>query len=389
MKILAFTGEKFFLTTHGYVSKQTSIAFVQQVFGVENVEVVGSIDKDYNGENYSSCVNPNCFNEIRGYDSTKDFLLKTLTKKGFLKKYIKHINKLLTKKNIDYVWIRTPSVGSIIFGLCALKKGYRVINHICANAGKTWKDPKYSLPEKAIGYCASVLVRHLLSRICKHTNTINLTTGSELESFSKKHTKTNTYQMVDMMISEQHIGKSKAISVNGKIRKILFIGRIVRDKGVFDLVDTVHNDSRFSLTIIGGGADFEELSDYIATKKSSNIELTGQLPHSELHKFLNETDLVCVPSNNFYEGFPRVIMEAWSYAKPVVVSRVGGISAFVKNEENGLVITPGNQQELRSALIKTLDESIYKTISDGATEMKKYSTVDYWRKYIRKILNVS
>ena len=387
--ILVFSGEKFSKNTDGYVSKQTSVAFVQKVFSEGSVEVVGAIDKGYNAQNYSSCVNLFSFHEITGYDSTKDFLWRSLIKRGFLKQYIEQINKLLVGKKYDFVWIRTPSIGSIIFGLCALKNEFKVINHICANAGKTWKDPKYSSLEKGFGFCASILIKYLLSRICRHKNTINFTTGSELQFFSEKYAKNNTYQMVDMMISEQHIGKSKAISVNGKIRKILFIGRIVRDKGVFDLVDTVHNDSRFSLTIIGGGGDFEELSDYIAIKKSSNIELTGQLPHSELHKFLNETDLVCVPSNNFYEGFPRVIMEAWSYAKPVVVSKVGGISAFVKNEENGLVITPGNQQELRSALIKTLDDSIYKTISDGATEMKKYSTVEYWTKYIRKILNVS
>lgn len=389
MKILTFTGEKFSENIDGYLSKQTSVAFVQKVFGEAQVEVVGSIDKDSNSENYSSCVNSSSFYEITGYDSTKDFLWKSLFKKGFLKQYIEHVNKLLNEKKIDYVWIRTPSIGSVIFGLCALKNELKVINHICANAGKTWKNPKYSSLEKAFGFCASFLILHLLSRICRHTNTINFTTGSELQSFSKKYSKTNTYQMVDMMISEQHIDKRRAISVNGEIRKILFIGRIVRDKGIFDLVDTVSNDLRFSLTIIGGGPDIEELKDYITIKKSSNIELTGQLPHSKLHKFLNETHLVCVPSNNFYEGFPRVIMEAWSYEKPVVVSRVGGISAFVKNEENGLVISPGNQLELRSALIKTLDESIYKTLREGATRMKKYSTVDYWTKFIRKTLNVS
>ena len=131
------------------------------------------------------------------------------------------------------------------------------------------------------------------------------------------------------------------------------------------------------------------MSDYIATKKSSNIELTGQLPHTELHKFLNETDLICVPSNNFYEGFPRVIMEAWAYEKPVVVSNVGGISAFVRNAENGLVISPGNQIELRKALVKTLDENIYKLLKEGAADMKKYSIVDYWTKFIRRTLNVS
>ena len=389
MKILVFSGEKFIKYNDGYVSKQTSVAFVQRVFSEAEVEVVGALDKDYDAKSYSSFVSCAAFHEIVGYDSTKDFLWKSLFKRGFLKQYIEQINKLLIGKKYDFVWIRTPSIGSVIFGLCALKNEFKVINHICANAGKTWKDPKYSSLEKAFGFCASILIKHLLSRICRHKNTINFTTGSELQSFSKKYAKTNTYQMVDMMISEQYIDKGRKFSVNNEAREILFIGRIVRDKGVFDLVDTVDNDARFSLTIIGGGADFKELKDYIADKKSSNIQLTGQLPHSELHKFLNETDLVCVPSNNFYEGFPRVIMEAWAYEKPVVVSNVGGISAFVKNAENGLVISPGNQIELRKALVKTLDENIYKLLKEGAVDMKKYSTVDYWTKFIRRTLNVS
>ena len=95
MKILTFTGEKFSKNIDGYVSKQTSVAFVQKVFGEAQVEVVGAIDKDSNTENYSSCVNSSSFYEITGYDSTKDFLWKSLFKKGFLKQYIEHINKLL------------------------------------------------------------------------------------------------------------------------------------------------------------------------------------------------------------------------------------------------------------------------------------------------------
>ena len=66
------------------------------------------------------------------------------------------------------------------------------------------------------------------------------------------------------------------------------------------------------------------------------------------------------------EGFPRVIMEGWAHKKPVIVSQVGGVKAFVKNAENGLIFTPGNQSELLIALESLLkDDELLKEVRKG------------------------
>jgi glycosyltransferase involved in cell wall biosynthesis len=118
-----------------------------------------------------------------------------------------------------------------------------------------------------------------------------------------------------------------------------------------------------------------------------HIVFTGQLPHHQLSQLYCESDAVVVPSNNFYEGFPRVIMEGWSHHKPVIVSQVGGVKAFVKNKENGLIFTPGSQPELKRHINDLLvNDGLYQTIKTGAESMAEKSIQDYWVNVLKTLL---
>ncbi|MEX5989866.1 glycosyltransferase [Providencia hangzhouensis] len=63
---------------------------------------------------------------------------------------------------------------------------------------------------------------------------------------------------------------------------------------------------------------------------------------------------------------------------PVIVSNVGGVSAFVKNNVNGLVFQPGDTDKL-DELIKNIinDKDLYMTIKHGASELADISTFEY------------
>lgn len=381
MKIVAFVGETFEKFDKTFYTKPTSAAFLQDAIGKHNVYVCSpSNEVESMPSNFSTEVKQSYFHPFPSYRSTKDFALKSLFKKGYLKSYQLAADKVISKHSGSYFWIRTPSIGSIIFGLRALKAGEKVLHHMCADASNTWRDSKYSFPEKVFGFLLSRFIRYKLSRICIHKNTINLCTGNTLEDFSKKYAPNSTYQFVDLMIKKP-VTNTISSQGNTDVIKLLFIGRVVEDKGIFDLINSMSKlDRRVQLTVIGDGPHLERAKLMVNQLGIySRVLFKGQLPHSELDSYLASTTLVVIPSNNYYEGFPRVIMEAWAYKKPVIVSKVGGVKAFVVHGKNGLIFKQGDSEALFSTIEQLIhDRDLLSRLQKGAEEMQSLSNQQYW-----------
>jgi len=71
------------------------------------------------------------------------------------------------------------------------------------------------------------------------------------------------------------------------------------------------------------------------------------------------SDIVVVPS--LYEPMGYVVLEAMACARPIVASRVGGIVDFITHGRNGLLVEPGNAEELGDALIDLYNDSEKRT----------------------------
>jgi glycosyltransferase involved in cell wall biosynthesis len=55
---------------------------------------------------------------------------------------------------------------------------------------------------------------------------------------------------------------------------------------------------------------------------------------------------------SYDECFPRVVLEAFAYSKPVVATNVGGVPEIVRNNENGLLVPPGDSERLAEAIAR-------------------------------------
>lgn len=380
MKIIAFVGETFFSQGNIYCAKPTSAAFLQDAIGLDNLYVCSPVAHAINnGGGYSTQVNKNHFYSFPHYSSTKDFFVKCLFSPQYYKLCKSIADDVISKHRGELFWIRTPSAGSILFGIRALRAGEKVLHHMCADVSNTWRDSKYSLLEKIFGYILSRYLRFKLGKLCSHRNTLNLCTGQTLEEFSKKYSPDKTIQFVDLMV------KSPAKVLDDKplngFFKILFVGRVVGDKGIFDLLSVVSKLKKHTqLTVVGNGPDLnrakEVTSDLGIVDK---VIFTGQLPHHQLSDLYTASHLVVIPSNNHYEGFPRVIMEAWAHHKPVVVTDVGGIRAFVRDRYNAIIVKPGDVDELRAAVEALMcDPQLYRQIKSGALDSASISNQKYW-----------
>ena len=82
--------------------------------------------------------------------------------------------------------------------------------------------------------------------------------------------------------------------------------------------------------------------------------VTGQLVHADLPAYYSLMDVFVHPS--LRDGMPNAVLEAMACEKPVVASAVGGMLDVLKDEENGLLVPPGNAQALASAIVCALTD---------------------------------
>lgn len=150
---------------------------------------------------------------------------------------------------------------------------------------------------------------------------------------------------------------------NGKheTHKLLFLGRICKEKGIEELLETVVGLSQKYQDIqlyLGGIFEDEDLK-VLAEQYPEIITLLGWVEGREKEKYLKLCNIFVLPS--YFEGQPVSVLEAMSYACCVVASRVGGIPQMIEDNESGLLVEPGDKGSLKKALIKVLEDERFCT----------------------------
>src|SRR2546422_982800 len=144
------------------------------------------------------------------------------------------------------------------------------------------------------------------------------------------------------------------------IRKpfVFFVGRLTRQKGVFDLVDAIdHVPKTASLVLATGKPDTPEIEAELrrVLKSLPNIVWIHQmLEDPDLVNLYNEAAVFACPS--IYEPFGIINLEAMACETPVVATRVGGIKEVVVDQETGLLVPPGDPPKLGKAIAKIIDD---------------------------------
>jgi glycosyltransferase involved in cell wall biosynthesis len=105
----------------------------------------------------------------------------------------------------------------------------------------------------------------------------------------------------------------------------------------------------------------------------SNVFCFGNVLNAE--KYNQLVDLFMLPTN--YEGLPIVIIEAMRYGKPIVASRVGGISEVVINGENGYTVENTATVFAEKIAYILENEYLYQKFSENAfRRFREYLTVE-------------
>jgi glycosyltransferase involved in cell wall biosynthesis len=142
---------------------------------------------------------------------------------------------------------------------------------------------------------------------------------------------------------------------------ILFVGRLVHEKGVHVLVNAVPKvlgRVNAKLIIVGNGYMREQLSNIVKNMGFAHkVMFTGFLDDETLRKLQKCADVSVVPS--LFEPFGIVALEAMAAKSPVVVSNTGGLSEIVEHDVSGVKVYTDNPESLAWGITKVLTDDNY------------------------------
>ncbi|MDB5280396.1 MAG: glycosyltransferase family 4 [Ferruginibacter sp.] len=136
----------------------------------------------------------------------------------------------------------------------------------------------------------------------------------------------------------------------GKGNYFLFFGRLSVEKGLTTLFNAAKLlDKSIKIKVAGTGPMEEELKQRLLTEDISNIEMLGYKTGKELETLIANCSFIIV-SSECYENNPMTIVEGYSYGKPVIGSRVGGIPELIEHGKTGYQYEMGNHVELAEVI---------------------------------------
>jgi len=143
-----------------------------------------------------------------------------------------------------------------------------------------------------------------------------------------------------------------------------------KEKGIDTLIKTIpyildkNRNTAFLLILPGNSKmetyiELEEKLKRLISKYKNRIKLISKpVSQKTLSKFYNMADLYIQPS--LYEGMPLTILEAMACGKSIVASDCGGIAEIVFNGYNGLLVEPGEHEDLSRNIFKILNNPEFK-----------------------------
>lgn len=154
-----------------------------------------------------------------------------------------------------------------------------------------------------------------------------------------------------------------------KQRLILFVGRLVEEKGVGYLIEAIPKILKESpnckLLIIGEGKDKSRFQEKVKKLNlTDSIKFLGWIDNEKLPAYYQAADIFVAPSVESKEGWKEamgvVFLEAMSAGTPVVGTDLGGVRDVITPGKTGLLVEPRNSLAIARAVMKVFTEGKFK-----------------------------
>lgn len=168
---------------------------------------------------------------------------------------------------------------------------------------------------------------------------------------------------------------------------ILFVGRVIRSKGIFDLlvaVAALQNALGIHLVVAGEGKRMADLAREVHDLGLPEaVTLCGHRTGFELTELYRAADAFCLPTY-WGEGFPTVIAEAMGAGLPVITTQIKGAADYLVAEQNALFVAAKDPIAIASAIVRLqTDPALCRRMGDAnARAVARFAPEAVARQYL-------
>lgn len=167
-------------------------------------------------------------------------------------------------------------------------------------------------------------------------------------------------------------------------KKFVFISHIKKEKGIDEILEaSMQLDSSYTIDIYGFLMDKKYNIDYF---ENYNVSYRGALEANTVIDILNEYDVVLLPS--YKEGYPGIIIEAYSLGIPVISTTLKNIEEIVDSYKTGILVKPGNIKELMYAMKYFNDENYSKISENAYKKFDDFKSDIQTKLFLERLINV-
>jgi glycosyltransferase involved in cell wall biosynthesis len=302
--------------------------------------------------------------------------------------------KILRKEKPDIVHSHTPKaglLGMIAAKFCCIKIRIHTVAGLPMMVEKGFKFRLLKFIEKLTYTCASYvwpnshsLVQYILQQ--------KLTTAKKLYLIGKGSSNGINISKFNAAALQPPVLEDIKTKINysSQYQYLLCISRLVKDKGIVELVDvfTELQSNNSSLKLILAG-NFEETLDPLPNetiqtiKTNPGIIYTGWTDNVEYYMHL--ANYFVFPSHR--EGFPNVLLQAGAMHLPIICSRIAGNVDIVEHHKTGLIFQTGNKKEILQQIQFALhNKTVMVTMADTLLYIiqENYSQQQYWNVLLKQ-----
>ena len=182
----------------------------------------------------------------------------------------------------------------------------------------------------------------------------------------------------------------KSIGIHNADFVYLFVGRIVKDKGINELVESFKNvNLKFKntkLVLVGRYEnELNPISNETALEIKNNPAIVEAGFQKEVRPYFYCSDVLVFPS--YREGFPNVVLQAGAMGLNAIVSDINGCNEIVQDGETGFIVPRKNTELLQLAMEKVyINHNQNQEMGRKAKELiqNKYNQMTVWNKILEE-----
>lgn len=285
-----------------------------------------------------------------------------------------HLWRFLRRERVDVVHLHFTSPESLYFAVLKPFSRWRLITTFHGTDG-------YSLPRRSAWH------RFLVGLVVGMADRLTTVSADLLRAVKAAYPRLRAPTRVILNGSPvTHAPSASPLPPGLPARYALAVGSLIPRKA-YDVLIRALRGARdrgcdLHLVIVGGGPEDEALARLAGELDvADRVFLAGEMPHAAALRFYSQAEFFVHSARE--EAFGLVMLEAMSFGKAVIATRVGGIPEFVREGVTGLLVEPDNPEALAEAMT-TLDADSDLRAKLGDAGREAATTEHSWSRVVER-----